>query len=724
MKPTENEGEAPGRAALVLLCLAALALIAYAPILGGGYQFLNVDDDEYVTANPQVQAGLTPASLWWALTAYHSHNWHPLTWMSLQLDWQLYGNKPLGYHVTNVLIHTANTVLLFLVLRSLTGTLWRSATVAAFFAVHPLHIESVAWVAERKDVLSTLFWMLTLWAYAAYAVRPGWGRYLLTLTLFALGLMAKPMLVSLPCVLLLLDYWPLGRLDTGQGGIRPLLISGWWLLMEKLPFFALVGGASVLTLQAQQDIMQPLEFLPMSYRLANVPVAYLAYIGKMFWPMHLTVFYPHPGPSLSLGVALAAAGLLLVLTALTLWQARQRPYLAVGWLWYLGTLVPVIGVVQVGRQAYADRYTYIPLIGLFLLLAWGTYDLLGRRRRLVRTPAVVAGGLLAGCLLLTWRQLPTWRDDEVLWHHAMTVIPSGIAHQGMAKAWEKQGNIDKARIEYLEAVRSDPTPVAHNNVGVFLARHGWSDEALEHFAQALALYPDYAQAYFNRGHILLEQGKLDEAQQHLTEAVRLDPDFTTGHYYLGLVLERQGKFREAEAELTQALRGNPGSANARYHLGVVLEGQGRSREAKSYFLSALKVDPKHVEAHTSLGALLAREGQREAGWGHFLTALSGDPRNGHACFNLGLVLELDEQFAEACERFGSVIAGDSHDAEAHHHLGTALSRLGKLEEAQRHLDEAARLRTRSTASGGSPGLALDRPPREQFRVLPPGVPSR
>jgi tetratricopeptide (TPR) repeat protein len=745
MKPTENEGEAgtaaeqpslpgtdeaPGngvglrRVALVSLSLAALALIAYAPIWDGSYQFVNADDDEYVTANSQVQRGLTRESLWWALIAFHSHNWHPLTWMSLQLDWQLYGRKPLGFHVTNVLLHTANTVLLFLVLGTLTGAFGRSAVVAAFFAVHPLHVESVAWVAERKDVLSALFWMLTLWAYAAYAVRPGWGRYLLTLTQFALGLMAKPMLVTLPCVLLLLDYWPLRRLDKGQGGIRPLLVSGLRLIGEKLPFFALAVACSVLTLQAQEDIMQTLDFLPMSYRLANVPVAYLTYIGKTFWPLHLTLYYPHPGASLSLGVALAAAGLLLVLTALTLWQARRRPYLAVGWLWYLGTLVPVIGVVQVGRQALADRYTYIPLIGLFLLLVWGTYDLLGRRPLALRAAVVASAGLMAACLLLTWWQLPTWRNDVALWHHAMTVIPSGIAHQGMAKAFEKQGKIDQARREYLEAVRCDPNPLAYNNVGVFLARHGWLDEALDHFAQALALFPDYAKGHFNMGHILLEQGKLDEAQRHLAEAVRLDPDLVSSHYYLGLALERQGKFREAEVELTQALRGNPGSANALYHLGVVAEGQGRSREAANYFISALKRDPKHVKTHTSLGALLVRDGQNAAGREHLLAALSGDPQNGRAHYNLGLVLELDGQFAEACQHFAAAVAAAANDAEAHHHLGTALGRLGKLEEAKPHLAEAARLRTRSAGSGDSPGLALDRPPHEQFRVLPQGVSSR
>jgi protein O-mannosyl-transferase len=734
VKMTENEDEARTASeqpslpvvdasrwhtALAAVGVGALALAAYAPIWSGGYQFLNVDDNEYVTENPQVQAGLTSPSLWWALTAFHSHNWHPLTWMSLQLDWQLYGDNPLGFHITNVLLHAANTVLLFFALRSLTGALWRSAVVAAFFAVHPLHVESVAWVAERKDVLSTLFWILTMWAYSAYAAQPGWGRYRLTLVLFALGLMAKPMLVTLPCVLLLLDYWPLRRWDIGQGAA-----GCWGLVKEKLPFFALVGGCSLLTLRAQQDIMQSLDYLPLPYRLANVPLAYLRYIGMMFWPIHLTVYYPHPGPNISFGQSAAAAGLLLALTALVLWQARRRPYLAVGWLWYLGTLVPVIGLVQVGRQANADRYTYIPSIGLFLILAWGAYDFLGRRSTARRAAVPVLAGLLAACLLLTWRQLPIWRDSATLWQHALSIRPSGIAHQGLAMAWEKEGRLDDARRQYAEAIRFDPTAVAYYYVGCFLATHGWLDDALEHFAQSLALLPDQARAHNNMGLILLEQGKLDEAQEHVTEAIRLDPNFVPaqtnmgrvllkkgkldeswqylsevlrlaphsadGHYYLGLVLERQGKFREAEAELIEALKKKPGSANARFHLGAIFEGQGRTRDAEQCFVSALRSDPNHVEAHTSLGALLAREGRLEAGQEHLRAALSRDPRNGRAHFNLGLILELDGQLADARRQFADALAADPNDIEARRHLETATSQ----------------------------------PPRQPFRVLPTGVPSR
>ena len=615
VKMTESQASF-GRVVATAAALAVLALTAYAPLGDGSYQFLNVDDDEYVTENPYVQAGLTGPSLWWALTKFHSHNWHPLTWMSLQLDWQLYGANPLGFHVTNVLLHTANTVLLFFALRSLTGAVGRSALVAAFFAVHPLHVESVAWIAERKDVLSTLFWMLTLWAYSSYAARPGWGRYLLTLTLFSLGLMAKPMMVTLPCVLLLLDYWPLRRLafvptESGShGNAFPLTLPACnvWvqLVKEKLPFFVLAAGCSVLTLKAQQDIMQSLDYLPLPYRLANVPLAYVRYISMMFWPMHLTVFYPHLGSHLPVGLAIVAAGLLLGLTILMLGQAR-RPYLAVGWLWYLGTLVPVIGLVQVGRQAVADRYTYIPLIGLFVLLVWGIDDFLERQRRVRLAAVPVIAAVLAACLMLTWRQLPVWRNNTTLWRHALNIIPSGIAHEGLARALEKEGRIDEARREYAEALRCEPTAPAYNNVGVFLARHGWTEEALEHFAQALALYPDHPKAHCNMGQILLQQGKLEEARRHLAEAVRLDPSFATSHYYLGVVLERQGRFREAEDELIQALKKKPSSANACYHLGVVLEGQGQFRYAAKYFADALQRDPHHAEARRRLEAIQRRQ---------------------------------------------------------------------------------------------------------------------
>jgi tetratricopeptide (TPR) repeat protein len=693
------------RELLLALALAAFALAAYAPVLRGGYDFLNVDDDEYVTANEPVKTGLTGPNIWWALTAYHSHNWHPLTWMSLQLDRQVYGPGPFGFHLTNVLLHAANAALLFLALRALTGAVWRSAAVAAFFAVHPLHVESVAWVAERKDVLSTLFWMLTLWAYAGYAARPGWARYLLTLALFGLGLTAKPMLVTLPCVLLLLDYWPLGRLDLGQG-VRPALHSAGRLLAEKLPFFALAAGCCYLTLQAQRDIVQSFDYLPLAYRLANVPVAYVTYIGMMFWPARLAVYYPHPGTSLSFGVAAAAAGLLLALTVLALGAARRRPYLAVGWLWYLGTLVPVIGLVQVGRQALADRYTYIPLVGLFIVLSWGAADLLGRLPAARRVAVPVVVGLVVACLVRTWVQLPYWRDSGALWAHAAVISPkAGLTHQGLAKALEQQGKIEEARWEYEEAARCDPGAVAFNAVGVFLAKHGWPDEALQYFAEALEWYPNQPRAHFNMGYILLEQGHVEEARRHLEAATDLEPANAGSHYYLGLALERQGEFRQAGKELDLAVQGNPDSANGHYHLGLVRYSLGQAREAAEQWALALKADPEYADAHVSLGALLAAAGQAGAAEAHFRTALGRDPGNVQAHYNLALTLEQQGQFDEACRHF--LQAAAVHDADVQYHLGVALLRQGHFAEARPHLAEAVQLRPGAALFRDGLGLALE-----------------
>src|SRR5579883_3235845 len=357
------------QAALAAGSVAVLALAAYAPIGDGSYQFLNVDDNEYVTENPHVQAGLTGPSLWWALTKFHSHNWHPLTWMSLQLDWQLYGPNPLGFHITNVLLHAANAVLLFFALRSLTGAVGRSAVVAAFFAVHPLHVESVAWVAERKDVLSTLFGMLALVAYTRYARSGSLSRYLLVVAFLALSLLAKPMLVTLPFLFLLLDYWPLRR--------WPAQASARRLLLEKVPLLVLVLFSCVMTLIAQHrgGAVNSLKLTPLSERLANSSLAYVQYLGQTIAPLNLAVFYPFPHGRVSFPLALAAGLLLACLTWLAWRERKSRPYFLVGWLWYLGTMVPVIGVVQVGGQAHADRYTYFPLIGIFLLVVWGLADL-------------------------------------------------------------------------------------------------------------------------------------------------------------------------------------------------------------------------------------------------------------------------------------------------------------------------------------------------------------
>ncbi|MEO6196456.1 MAG: hypothetical protein ABIS20_25835 [Thermoanaerobaculia bacterium] len=425
--------------------LALLTLAAYLPALHNG--FVNLDDGLYVTGNPQVQKGITRASAAWALTANVANNWHPLTLLSHQLDCQLFGLDPAGHHATSLLLHLANTLLLFAVLRGMTGAVWRSAAVAALFAVHPAHVESVAWVAERKDVLSALFWILAMAAWTSYARRPSPGRYLLVALMMLLGLMAKPMVVTLPFALLLLDVWPLER--RGLGWKR--------LIAEKLPLLALSAAASLVTLRYQRTSLAPLDLVPWSVRLANAAVAYASYLGKLLLPRNLAVFYPIPLAIPAWQVA-AATALLAALTALATWKARRAPWLLVGWLWFLGTLVPVIGLVQVGRQAMADRYTYLPSIGLFVAIVWGIawgIAALARERR-----AILATASAAAILALavgTWKQAGTWHDSVALYRHALAVTRGNyVAHVGLAKALTAERNLEGAEEEYRAALALRP----------------------------------------------------------------------------------------------------------------------------------------------------------------------------------------------------------------------------------------------------------------------------
>jgi hypothetical protein len=393
----------------IYLTLALATLAVFWQVLG--HDFVNYDDPDYVYRNPNVQSGITLSSIKWAFTTGHAANWHPLTWLSHMLDWQLFGDNPGWHHLTNLFLHIANTLLLFAVLKRMTNALWRSAFVAAAFALHPLHVESVAWVAERKDVLSTLFWMLTIAAYLRYLERPGTGRYLLTLLIFALGLMAKPMLVTLPFVLLLLDYWPLGRFQfgqivksVGQQSRKSLNAFSHWklsrhLLLEKVPLFALSAISSIVTFLVQRTAgaVTSVETLPLKLRIANTFVSYLTYIQKMVWPSRLAMFYPYPDKTDLIWQTVVFALLLLIISLGVIWLMRRRRYLLTGWLWYLGTLVPVIGLVQVGDQALADRYTYVPLTGLFIIIAWGVPDLIAKWR--FRKHALAASAI---AVLLAW----------------------------------------------------------------------------------------------------------------------------------------------------------------------------------------------------------------------------------------------------------------------------------------------------------------------------------
>jgi tetratricopeptide (TPR) repeat protein len=616
-----------------LLVSAVLALVTFL-VYSRTFDcpFVNYDDPDYVSQNAQVQAGLTAGGLEWAFTTFACGNWHPLTWLSLEFDCTLYGGPEAGgFHLTNVLLHTVNTLLLFVVLGRMTGLVWRSAVVAGLFALHPLHVESVAWVAERKDVLSTLFWMLALAAYLHYVRRPGLGRYSLVVVALALGLMAKPMLATLPCVLLLLDYWPLRRWSPSPSAeeVReqplPEPASWRWLVMEKVPLFVLIVASCLVTFVAQRrgQAVAPLAAVSLAARVGNALVAYAAYTGKMLWPAHLAVYYPHPGSALPLAEVLGAALLLALVTVLMLGPGRRWPYLAVGWLWYLGTLVPVIGLVQVGGQSMADRYTYVPLIGLFLGLTWGVADV-GLAWRVPRGYLVGgAAALLAVCALLTWVQQGYWTSNLDLWEHTAAVTEGNVlAHVNLGDCYQEQGRLSDARKEFEKAVAIDPNvPEPHVNLGNVLSDLGRKEQAESEFRKAIDLAPHLALPHNNLATVLTELGRPREAVAEFRKAIDLDPERAWSHTNLGNVLRSLGQLDEAMAEFRRGAELDPGDAQPHNNLGIVYAELGRREEAAGELSRAIALDPNAGPAHTNLGRVLQDEDRLEEATAEYRTAL-------------------------------------------------------------------------------------------------------
>ena len=505
----------------ICLVLAAVTLAVYAPVRE--YDFVNVDDPAYVSENPHVLAGLTWDGLRYAFTAFEAANWHPLTWLSLMLDGQLFGSWAGGYHLVNVGLHIAGSLLVFFVFKRLTANRWASAMVAALFALHPLHVESVAWVSEHKDVLSTVFWMLTLGAYVLYAERPSVLRYMAVFGLLALGLMAKPMLVTLPFVLLLLDYWPLGRLPKTAAWKAAALR----LVAEKIPLLLLAAAASGVTYiaQRQKGAMLFGERMPFTGRLSNAVTAYVAYLAKTIWPGGLSIFYPYDEHLPAWEVGLAAAALVAV-TALVVWQGRRRPYLAVGWFWYVGTLVPVIGLVQVGAQAMADRYTYVPLIGVFLAVVWGLADLVSAWRGRRALLATVGASGVAACLVLTAVQVQYWSDGITLFRRAVEVTPkSARAHADLGDALFMAKRYGEAEEELIASLQIEPWQSSTwHYKGLVLAEQHRMEEAIAAFREALRLKPSYVQAHHGLAMACAAVGRWPEAFGHAQEAARLAPE--------------------------------------------------------------------------------------------------------------------------------------------------------------------------------------------------------
>jgi len=652
---------------IAALLLIASTLLVYAPVKD--HQFINYDDNLYVTSNLWVNQGLTWQGAQWAMTKLNAGFWHPLTWLSHMLDTQLFGLNPAGHHLTNLLLHVANVLLLFAVLRQMTGAVWCSTLVAALFALHPLNVESVAWVAERKNVLSTLFWLLTMAAYVGYVRKPDWGRYLGMMGIFVLGLMAKPMLVTLPCVLLLLDYWPLRRLGRDWREFQKRLPR---LVIEKLPLFIPVAAISVMTIAAQSQAraFSSWERLPLGPRVANAVLAYGLYLKKMVWPMDLAVFYPHPGSSLGAGPVALAALLLVGLSLGVWWQGRKSPYLVVGWLWYLGTLFPVSGLIQNGGQAMADRYAYIPLMGLFIILVWGTAEW-AQTQRLPKAWLLAPGlCLLVTLAFLTRLQLDYWQNTRALFEHALVVTSNNhVAHNALGLESMEKMEFAQAQQRFMEAIKIGPKYApAYNNLGLVLLEQERLDEALGRFSQALKVDPYYVDALNNLGIVWLRKVNFREATVQLSQAMKLDPNYAPAYGNMGLVLAAQERYEEAIDWYDRALEIAPDSYDNLNNLGLALMATDRLNQAVAHLSRAQEINPKNVEAYANLGLALAKAGRTEEAAQRLSQAIEIQPQFAQSYYYLGLVRTAQERIPEAIENYRAALERHPNHPEARQRL--------------------------------------------------------
>jgi len=653
----------------VLLILATL--IVYLPVKD--HQFVHLDDDLY--HNPHTQEGLTWANIAWALTALEAGFWHPLTWWSHMLDYELFGLSPGGHHLMSLLLHTLNVLLLFGLLHRWTGALWRSFLVAALFALHPLNVESVAWVAERKNVLSTLFWFLTLGAYVHYVRKPHWRRYLWVVVLFVLGLMAKPMLVTLPCVLLLLDYWPLGRLGPSWSEFRQKVSK---LLLEKAPLFALSVTSGILAIHAENKLgaLPSLQQIPLDARLGNALTSFVAYLGKMVWPTDLAVFYPHPEVSLPVGQVILAILVIGTLTLLVLRGAASYPYLLVGWLWYLGTLLPVSGLIQVGHHSMADRYMYVPLIGVFILMVWGC-------TQWVEGSQVKKGWGIGACVFLllglsinTRLQLAHWQNSVSLFEHAIqSTADNYLAHNNLGTVFLEAGEIDKGMEQLAIALEIKPeSPEVLYNLGFALKQKGHLDGAARYFSEALALNRDLAGAHNNLGLIRMAQGDGEKAIQHFSKALEMDPQLFEALNNLGTLLLGNGQPEKAISYFTRSLLLKPNQARAHNNLGAALDLQGHSEEAMTHYHRALELAPYSYLTHNNLGKMFMEKGDLEKAARHFSKVIEIEPRFGDAHFNLGVVRTSQGSVKKAVASFRQALKLNSDNTEAQQRLALLLEK--------------------------------------------------
>ncbi len=712
----------------ISLVLLLLVLIVFWQATG--HDFINYDDELYVTHNRQVQKGMTVEGIGWAFRTLDVANWHPATWLSHMLVCEFFGLNPFWHHLTNLLLHIASTLLLFRIFHRMTGEPIRSGFVAALFALHPLNVEPIVWIAERKGTLCTLFWMLSLLSYLRYLEKHKVGWYCLVILFFILGGMAKPMIVTLPFVLLLLDYWPLERFAASpskgdQPGKEGLAKYG--PVMEKIPLFFITFLIAVAGFVAQQrgGALSTIDVLPIGTRISNAVVSYVMYLWKAFCPHDLTVFYPHR--TIPLWQVFASAAFLSVMSLGVVLARKRRPYLAVGWFWFLGTFVPVIQLVQVGRHFTADRYAYIPLIGIFIMIVWGLSDLLKtvpHGRKILTFSGMACVVVLAG---LTWRQVGYWSDSETLFKHGLEVVSDNyVAHNGLARAYEAQGNSEKAihhfeaalricpgftdgrynygRIlaengrkreaakAYLAVLETDPDFVrAHVNLGNILAEDGRFDEAVAHYQKALALKEENVNAHFNLANTFFRAGRIDEAISEYQKALNLKSDDPDIHYNLGNAFMSKGIAEKAVHHYLRALRYRPGFVNARVNLGNALARSGKLREAVPHYKKVLEVQRDHAGAHYNLAGAYAALGHTDNAVTHYREALRLRPENARAQFQLGLTLSGSGRGSKAVEYYRNAVRMKPYFVEAHVALADELADQGRTSEAIDHYNEAMRI---------------------------------
>ncbi|MGA2258918.1 MAG: tetratricopeptide repeat protein [Thermoguttaceae bacterium] len=712
--------------------LALLAAIVFGQTLG--HDFIDWDDSQYVVNNPHVTRGLSAQGIAWAFTQRYQSNWHPLTWISHMLDCQMYGLWAGGHHLTNLLLHAATAILLFLALRRMTGRLGCSALVAMVFAVHPLRVESVAWVAERKDVLSGFFFMLTLWAYGGYARSAfSWWRYALVVVCFALGLTSKPMLVTLPFILLLLDYWPLRRVLGSRLGISRLVenlscssesTDEVWammrlrrLIVEKLPLLALAAASCTVTLWAQTEAMEDLEVRPLGDRAANALVSYGQYILATFWPANLAVYYPHP-PHGWPALPVAVSGMALFgISAVAIWARRRFPYLFSGWFWYVGMLVPVIGLIQVGGQAMADRYTYLPQIGLLLALVWGADDVWRWCRLGPRLEGVAAALVVLTLVVCATRQVSFWRDAETLWRQTIACTTENApAHANLASILGRRRTFPEAIDQFKIAFQIDPNqpgflnnysitlreakqideaiefgrlavqqkpedPTFHGNLALALTDKGLWDEAIAEYRKALELQPDDYRSRFQLGRIYARLGRQKEAADEYRAMLAAEQDFPQIRFYLANALAGSNAFDAAVEQYRKALDRLPGSGEIWHNLGVILQRCGKAREAVEPLQRAVELMPGNAEFRHDLAVVLREQGKASEAIEQLQQAVALAPFNAVYQRELAVALIATGRGSEAIAHYRAALNVSAGDVEAQRGLGEALLAEGKTDEA-------------------------------------------